>query len=515
MANFYGKSGQKLDNEIGSYSQGNQESSIKKSKNKKTIKVVVTALCCVFIIAAGIFCALKFFGKDTTTDSSNTHEVIVNTDFTPIISDVIDDKSEEGPENDISIYSQVINQYKTAIENNFYSDNEDFNAEFVNIELLNNAGYCDNTKVYYALVDINQDGTDELVIGSSGDGSAIGKYDIFTHDGKNPAPLFDVGTFGYRSEFKLYDNGVIYTTGSGGAELHIYDYYILPKESTKVEHIAGFTCENNIYCESDEEGSCISTISEDEFKAESQKHTSTEFDLEWVEITAETMQEPSSDLPETTESGNQLYGIWYSAEAEKAYIFDSTGNDVYVTGNGIAPVTGTYYALDFKRKESYPGGYDLTDNMALTLYSSKQGDYVKEYNIELNGDVLSLDGHTYNHVSDELQNQFLGRWKNDEGYIEFGEKECVIVKNSKSKKTCSYYVLSDDLVAINNSGNASGSYDRVEYNISKQQLTLNDLFYWKEGSDNSAEVLTGIKNIVVGYWKEQKRITFLSLLWKW
>lgn len=233
---------------------------------------------------------------------------------------------EETETEENSVYAPVIEQYRTAIKNNFYesllngfSDDWDVIGNFVSTMILSHSRYFDNFKVYYALTDINKDGRDELIIGAAEAGGTITKYDIFTNDGTTPIPLFNVGGFGERTFFQLYDNGIIYINGSGGAHYHGYTYYKLPIDSTKVELVENFSLEEYHYYRTDENGNKISSISESEFKEAQSKHKSADLAMNWVEITA------SDNSSTTGSSTDKFYSfVQNNLSLSKAFPSDAT-----------------------------------------------------------------------------------------------------------------------------------------------------------------------------------------------
>lgn len=186
--------------------------------------------------------------------------------------------------------SEVIKQYQEAIKNNFYADvnyDMDVAGKYINQELLFASQYTQKFKVFYALTDLNKDGISEMIIGAGENENSIGKYDIFTLSGNDTVHLFDDKSFGYRTNFTLYDNGIIYIIGSGGAEYHSYEYYELPANSTKEKYLEGYSVDFDVYTQVDSDFKTIKTISESEFNAVSNKYKSAEIALNWIEITAD------------------------------------------------------------------------------------------------------------------------------------------------------------------------------------------------------------------------------------
>lgn len=197
-----------------------------------------------------------------------------------------------------SNYSPVITQYQDAIGNDYYADvlngyaDDDIIGEYVNYELLDCARNYDEFHTYYALIDINNDGIEECVIGAGENQSSIGNYDIFSYDGSVPKPLFEVGTFGYRTNFSISEDGIIRTFGSGGAMSNGYAYYRLPKQQVDVEIIDNIFLDFGLYYRSINGNQF--EISEEEYNNVVDKYEKlNSAKLNWIEIVKEETDENS------------------------------------------------------------------------------------------------------------------------------------------------------------------------------------------------------------------------------
>ncbi|MGL6201975.1 MAG: WG repeat-containing protein [Lachnospiraceae bacterium] len=131
------------------------------------------------------------------------------------------------------IYQKVLNQYKQAIDENYYrdildgvSDDEDIIGEYINMELLSSSRYYDEFYVYYAFEDVDDNGMSELLIGAS-DATTNNRlyYDIFSTDGNKPIRIFEDMEFGYRTNFFIYSDGIIEINWSGSAFDNGYEFY--------------------------------------------------------------------------------------------------------------------------------------------------------------------------------------------------------------------------------------------------------------------------------------------------
>ncbi len=90
MANFCGKCGQRVDAKTGLCPQCDQAILMKKKKRKKSVRSVIAILCCISIIAVGVFAALRFFNDDTVLYTYGEYNSFME-GFTDVI--VTDEKS--------------------------------------------------------------------------------------------------------------------------------------------------------------------------------------------------------------------------------------------------------------------------------------------------------------------------------------------------------------------------------------------------------------------------------------
>lgn len=142
------------------------------------------------------------------------------------------------------IYLPVLEQYKEAINHYFYPDVLRYDSnipeivgEYVNEYLLRTAGYSDMSEIYYAFVDIDGNGTEELLIGlSDAELSEPHCFDVFGYNGKRIIRLFD-DNFTARTFFTLYKNGIMAVEGSSGAAYSNSSYYRIEQNGCHAELI--------------------------------------------------------------------------------------------------------------------------------------------------------------------------------------------------------------------------------------------------------------------------------------
>lgn len=187
-------------------------------------------------------------------------------------------------------YESILSQYRELIEQDFYRDlQDDFDGSQingdVNLELVLAARNSEAFQVYYALKDIDKNGTAELLIGAGGDSDSIGFYDIYTLSKEQPKHLFEDYLFGYRTNFCVYEDGVIEIVGAGSAIDHSCEYYKLDGDNPKLFD------QISVFADYDEEIKTIryfhgkegeQEISETEFEEIKEKYASKqEMSFEW------------------------------------------------------------------------------------------------------------------------------------------------------------------------------------------------------------------------------------------
>ena len=91
------------------------------------------------------------------------------------------------------IYSDIIAEYRDMVQNNFYQDlleKEDLLAYENSFGKDIGSEIRHAQKVYYALYDIDGNGTQELIIGGGEDASNPWNYDLYTYDGSKAVHVF-------------------------------------------------------------------------------------------------------------------------------------------------------------------------------------------------------------------------------------------------------------------------------------------------------------------------------------
>lgn len=142
------------------------------------------------------------------------------------------------------IYSDIIAEYRDMVQNNFYQDlleKEDLLAYENSFGKDIGSEIRHAQKVYYALYDIDGNGTQELIIGGGEDASNPWNYDLYTYDGSKVVHVFPDFEFGYRTNFSLYENGIIEVFYSGSASESGNDFYRMNAAGTGAEIVENFS----------------------------------------------------------------------------------------------------------------------------------------------------------------------------------------------------------------------------------------------------------------------------------
>ena len=208
-------------------------------------------------------------------------------------------------ETETNIYNDIMNQYIDAVDKEFppqervnYKREERWSllGDEVDMYLIINAHAFESYKVYYALYDVDGNGTPELFIGGPwGRDTPPVIYDFFTFDGKQAiSPFREAGyverQFGYRVNLSFYSNGIFEVDWSNGAANYGVDFYrlspdgynVYPVESVSVK--VPYDLITRFYHDAESEDE----ISEKEYNAILQKYMAVgEADLNWSEIVKE------------------------------------------------------------------------------------------------------------------------------------------------------------------------------------------------------------------------------------
>ena len=141
----------------------------------------------------------------------------------------------------------------------------------------------------YVYYDINKDGNNELIVVFSSPSAQYHIAEIYTYDG-NKASMFipQQGCLGERCSATLYDNGIIYFYGAGGARVHGLTFYKIGDNGYSIEIVKDYGVEideNGNYTIS--EGDTVTSYKSDEEAINSVVGNAKKVDmtkLDWKEI---------------------------------------------------------------------------------------------------------------------------------------------------------------------------------------------------------------------------------------
>ena len=188
------------------------------------------------------------------------------------------------------IYGDIIAEYRDMVQNNFYQDlleKEDLLAYENSFGKDIGSEIRHAQKVYYALYDIDGNGTQELIIGGGEDASNPWNYDLYTYDGSKAVHVFPDFEFGYRTNFSLYENGIIEVFYSGSAAESGNDFYRMKAAGTGAEIVENFSIIGSL----DGDTTVITyyqgknVITEDEYNQKIQEYeVALQIPFSWTEI---------------------------------------------------------------------------------------------------------------------------------------------------------------------------------------------------------------------------------------
>lgn len=181
----------------------------------------------------------KDFEKENAVKEENQDKDITSENDVTGNQEVSSDKTD--------IYDYVLAEYRDMVQNDFYTDLKDSDTydscfgEDIGLEIRTH-----KQDIYYALYDIDGNGTMELIIaggenGVSNPSFSPWNYDLYGYDGTKVVPIFPDMEFGYRTNFSLYENGVINVFYSSSAAESGVDFYRLGSDGFTPELVDSFT----------------------------------------------------------------------------------------------------------------------------------------------------------------------------------------------------------------------------------------------------------------------------------
>ena len=141
-------------------------------------------------------------------------------------------------------YASIIDEYRNAMNDNNYDDNNDnyknINQNMISIYHKHKSGLYEGTMtINYCYYDINKDGNNELIVS----GTKNNIIAIYTYDGGTVNVFINDSCLGERCNVSIYDNGIIYFYGAGGAAVHGLTFYKIGNDGYSREIVKDFGVE--------------------------------------------------------------------------------------------------------------------------------------------------------------------------------------------------------------------------------------------------------------------------------
>ena len=194
--------------------------------------VLVACVVCIVTVVCFLTNPKVENGNDTQsvngTEETAATDVVAgtesgNTDIPESSDNVFEQSFGETEEN--QAYEQVLDEYRDMVQNRFYLDelNTDVREENFGPDIGSEIR-MQVQNVFYALYDIDGNGTEELIIAAGEQGVGVGNpkfmpknYDLYTYRDGKVIHVFDGYEFGYRTNFDLCENGVIEVSSNDSA----------------------------------------------------------------------------------------------------------------------------------------------------------------------------------------------------------------------------------------------------------------------------------------------------------
>ena len=202
-------------------------------------------------------------------------------------SDENDEEIEDSDKLDNERYTAIIEEYRKAMNDIGYNDGVDVEKIYPNInEHMMHYYHGGSASFSYVFYDVNKDEKNEMIVG---DGSN-GIYEMYTYDGSKAIKFYNQSCLGDRCNSSIYDNGIIYFYGSGGAMIHGLDFYKIASDGYSKETYKSYSVEydsNKNVTITDNNTKSVTNYKTDEEVISSVVGNSEKVDLSklnWVEI---------------------------------------------------------------------------------------------------------------------------------------------------------------------------------------------------------------------------------------
>ena len=200
----------------------------------KNSKLIIGLLLGIIIM---IVAFIILFTTNTISITSNNNTKNTNT------KEKTDEQSttnEDNTKSDEEKYSKIIGEYRNAMNDNEFNNSTNIEEKYPNInDNMMHFYHTDKSPTFnYVYYDINNDNNNELIVGNE---KSI--YEIYTYDGNKPIRFFNESCLGERCNAKIYDNGLIYFYGAGGASIHGLDFFKIASDGYSKETFKSYSVE--------------------------------------------------------------------------------------------------------------------------------------------------------------------------------------------------------------------------------------------------------------------------------
>lgn len=190
----------------------------------KRLKITIIVLIVVALLGIGGYYYINKTKTNNNKNEVNNNQTNENTDT----------------ENTEEIYKDVINNYKQAKDEFEKDDTLAVEEKYPLVSealILHAVRYKENNvELAYTYYDIDNNGTKELILGiKSTDSNKLIPTAIYTHTSNSEVKKLYYQNTIERGNLSIYDNGTLYSIGSGGAALHYYGFYKIASDGTSLE----------------------------------------------------------------------------------------------------------------------------------------------------------------------------------------------------------------------------------------------------------------------------------------
>ena len=225
----------------------------------------------------------------------------------------------------IDIYYPLLAEYERAWKDKDYQDEYGF---IMSDSRFRNCSSREHKSLCFALADLADDGSVELVIGVKSDGKYI-ICTIYSYDGDS-IYCADMGADGDRT---LYETG-IYEVFRGMRGVALFDYYQFKEDLQQAEFVIGLTqsyVDEKYYKYMEPENSDNIEITEEEFWEIREQYEKSLIELDWQELKGYALNHvPEIDgyYPEEEHVIARKKKVYESGKLESEYIYDRAGNEI-------------------------------------------------------------------------------------------------------------------------------------------------------------------------------------------